>query len=270
MRDLVPIGRFSRVSRLTIAALRHYDELGLLRPAHVDPDSGYRYYSLAQAGDAERIRLLRSLEMPLDEIRALLDEREAALRRRLLERHRGRLEERLAGSQASLAFLQRLLDEEVGPMDYEIKIRETPPQPMLSVRRHTSLPELGPLMGRTYGELFGYLGRNGIRPAGPPFAIYHDPDFREEDIDVEMGVPLAEPVAGEGELRGGELPAGPAAYTLHGGPYEEIGPAYQALVGWMQVHGHEGAGPPREVYLVGPGQAPDPSGYRTEIVWPIR
>jgi DNA-binding transcriptional MerR regulator len=64
MKNLVPIGRFSRLCRLTIPALRHYDELGLLRPAAVDVDTGYRYYSLVQAGEAERIRLLRSIEMP--------------------------------------------------------------------------------------------------------------------------------------------------------------------------------------------------------------
>lgn len=80
------------MTRLSIRMLRHYDDLGLLRAAQVDPDSGYRYYSLAQVADAERIRLLRSLEVPLEDIRALLSEPDAEVVRRQLEQHKTRLE----------------------------------------------------------------------------------------------------------------------------------------------------------------------------------
>jgi DNA-binding transcriptional MerR regulator len=69
---LMPIGRFARLTGLSVKALRHYDELGLLRPAAVDPETGYRSYSTAQVERAETIRLLRRLELPLDEISSLL------------------------------------------------------------------------------------------------------------------------------------------------------------------------------------------------------
>ena len=81
--ELLSIGRFSRLSGLTVKALRHYDEIGLLRPARVDDATGYRYYSLAQARDAESIRRLRSLEVPLDEVADLLRADDARLRQRL-------------------------------------------------------------------------------------------------------------------------------------------------------------------------------------------
>jgi DNA-binding transcriptional MerR regulator len=112
VKNLLPIGRFSKVCRLTVKALRHYDELGLLRPAGVDPESGYRYYSVSQAAEAERIRLLRSLEMPLEEIRERLCERDPAAARVRLERHRQRLEQQLAEQQQALAFLRRLIEQE--------------------------------------------------------------------------------------------------------------------------------------------------------------
>ena len=84
--NLMSIGRFARLSGLTVKALRHYDELGLLRPAAVDPDTGYRSYSSAQLARAEAIRLLRRLEVPLDDVATLVatDDR-AALRRALLD-----------------------------------------------------------------------------------------------------------------------------------------------------------------------------------------
>jgi DNA-binding transcriptional MerR regulator len=270
MRNLVPIGRFSRLCRLTIPALRHYDEIGLLQPASIDPDTGYRYYSLAQAWDAERIRVLRSVEMPLEEVRAVLAERDSAALRARLERHRHDLETRITGYHQALAVLDRLMAEEAGNVEYEVRTREDGPQPIMSVRTRTAMPRLAAFFASAYGQLFRAIGELGARPAGPPFAIYHDPEFREDDIDVEAGVPVNEPAELAGRIVGRTLAGGRVAYALHVGPYQEIGAAYRAVTTWIQEHGHEMSGPPREVYLVGPGQAPDPTTYKTEIVWPIR
>lgn len=269
MKNLLPIGRFSKICRLTVKALRHYDELGLLQPAVVDPASGYRYYSLAQAAEAERIGLLRTLDLPLDEIARLLREREPDARRRLLDGHRARMEARLAETRQVLAYLEKLVNEE-GAMPYEVTVKQVEPQSILSIRTRTSLAEIGQAAGQAFGELYAYLGQLGVPPAGPPLAIYHDPEFREDDMDAEFCVPVGRPLSGKGRMNGGSLPGGPAACTLHAGPYPEIGPAYQAVMGWIHERGHETAGPPREVYLVGPAQRPDPADFRTELVWPIR
>ncbi len=85
-RQMLSIGAFARLSGLTIKALRHYDEIGLLAPAHVDDASGYRYYTLAQARPAEAIRRLRALEVPLDEVRGMLGATHEELRERLAVR----------------------------------------------------------------------------------------------------------------------------------------------------------------------------------------
>ena len=66
--ELIPIGRFARLTGLTVRAVRHYGELGLLEPAYIDPDTGYRYYAPDQVEDAAAIRRLRLLELALDEI----------------------------------------------------------------------------------------------------------------------------------------------------------------------------------------------------------
>lgn len=268
MKNLLPIGRFSKVCRLTVKALRHYDELGLLRPALIDADSGYRYYSLAQAPEAERIRLLRSLEMPLEQIKQIMHERDAERVRRLLDQHRQRIERQIAEHQQALAFLHKLTNTE-DLMTYDITIKQLAPQSILSSRRHTPLAGIGEVFGQCFGQIFGYLGQIGLRPAGAPFAIYHDPDFKEDDIDLEVCVPIEKRVAGKGDLKGSEVPGGPAACTVHAGSYDELGPAYQALTAWIQERGHECGGPPREIYLVGPDKTDNPGEYRTEIVWPL-
>ena len=270
MQNLVPIGRFSKICRLTIPALRLYDELDLLRPALVDPDSGYRYYSLAQAPDAERIRRLREIDMPLDEIRAVLAASDPTQVHERLEAHRLRLEQRTEQCRASLASLDRIIEQEKRAMEYQVRVRDAAAQPMVSVRGHSSTAEMPQFFQRAFVEIFTLLGELGIRAAGVPVTIYHDQEFRVEDVDMEVVVPVAEPAEDRGRVHAGVLSGGPVAYTLHPGPYDEIGAAYRALADWALSHGHEMAGPPRECYLVSPNETPNPAEYRTEIVWPIR
>lgn len=108
MQDLVPIGRFSELTELTVKALRLYDRLGLLRPAMVDFASGYRYYSREQVRVARYIRLLRWADMPLEEIARVLGAEDPAVLRSHLARHRQRIEERLETGQQALALLEEL------------------------------------------------------------------------------------------------------------------------------------------------------------------
>lgn len=269
MKDLLPIGRFSQVSRLTVKALRHYDELGLLHPAMVDPDSGYRYYSLAQACDAEQIRLLRQIDMPLEEISEIIGERDPDVFKVRLDRHRQGIEQKVSEYQRVLSFLQRLINNEEVTVSYKVNVKQISDQQIASVRTHTSLPKIGEAMEQGFGDLFGRLGWADAYPVGPPFSIYHGDEFDETDIDVEMCAPVGQVVPGSQQPAFRELPGGTVAYTLHSGAYEEIGPAYQSLASWIQEHGHETAGPPREVYLVGPDRVSDPVEYRTEVIWPI-
>jgi effector-binding domain-containing protein len=270
LQNLVPIGRFSKICRLTIPALRLYDELELLRPALVDPDSGYRYYSLAQAPDAERIRRLREIDMPLDEIRAVLSARDIAQIHDRLEAHRQRLQERAEQCRQSLASLDRIIEQEKRVMEYQVRVRELAAQPVVSIRSHSSTAEMPVFFKGAYSEIFSLLGELGIRGAGVPFSVYHDPEFRDDDVDMEVVVPVSEPAEDRGRVRAYVLEAGAVATTLHLGAYDEIGAAYQAVVDWILSHGHEMAGPPRECYLVSPNETSNPAEYRTEILWPIK
>jgi DNA-binding transcriptional MerR regulator len=108
--QLMPIGRFSRLTGVGVKALRHYDEIGLLVPAAVDDDTGYRFYSPDQVDRAEAIRLLRRLEMPLEEIRAALDADDPAELRAALVSHQRQMAIRDSALRASRGKLQRLID----------------------------------------------------------------------------------------------------------------------------------------------------------------
>lgn len=269
MDNLVPIGRFAQVARLSVKALRHYDELGLLTPALVSAETGYRYYSLGQALDAERIRLLRALDVPLDEIAALLREREPAVVQARLSSHRERIESRIAEDRRRLETLGRLLAGAHPLAGAKVELRPLASQQVLSLCRRTALEAIGQAAAEAFAALFGYLQRLGVAPSGAPLSVYHGPPADDGTLEIEWCVPVPRALAGQGTLQGCELPAATAACLLHPGPYEEVGPSYGALASWLQAHGHVEAGPPREVYLVGPGQSADPDAFRTEIQWPV-
>jgi len=268
--DLLPIGRFAKATRLSVKALRHYDELGLLRPAHVDPSSGYRYYRPAQANRAEAIRVLRSVDMPLDEIAAVLAEGGGEPVAKRLHQHRERLEARLAEHRRMLAFLERLLDKE-DVMPYEVTVKQLPAQPVAATRTTTDLRHISTAISDGAHAVLGELGRRGLEPAGPLQVVYHATEVLDEETraPIEICFPVAAPFDGSGEVYGTELPAGPAAVTVHRGPYAEIGPAYHTVSGWIADHGHELAGGPREVYRNDPREVAE-ADLLTEVQWPIR
>jgi DNA-binding transcriptional MerR regulator len=268
--NLVPIGRFSQICRLTIKALRHYDELGLLKPALVDPQSGYRYYSFGQVAAAGLIRTLRAAEMPLEEIGAVLRAADPGIVRAHLARHRDHLQARIAAQRAAVALLDDLLTREERTMTYTIDLVELP-MGHTAGRRLTIPPaDLSAAIPRVIGETMGALGARGIAAAGPPFVVYHEGMPDSEAMTIEVGWPVGAPVAGDGDLQPGTLGGCLVARTTHVGPYDQLPTAWAALGEWIQARGHESAGAPWESYPTDPQEEPDPATYRTEISWPVR
>src|SRR5882672_3421406 len=109
MASGLAIGDFSRVTHLSVKTLRHYHQVGLLEPADVNLDTGYRYYSPEQVPTAQVIRRLRDLDMPVADVKAVLAAPDSDKRNALIARHLGRLEAELAETRAAVNSLQRLL-----------------------------------------------------------------------------------------------------------------------------------------------------------------
>jgi effector-binding domain-containing protein len=269
MENLVPIGRFSQMTRLSIKALRRYDELGLLAPAWIDPGSGYRYYTAGQANLAEAIRVLRRVDMPLAEIEALLAEADPEIRSKHLAAHRERLAEQLAEQTRMIRFLEALMRREGAVMPYEVTIKELPPVRVAAMKKHVRMSTVGSALQAGFGEIVQALGRSGVEPNAAPFVIYHEVIDEDTEGDIEMCIPVAGAVEPTDNVYVAELAGGPAAVTVHHGPYQELAPAYHTLTGWIQEHGHEVRAAPREVYLNDPTTTL-PEDLLTEIQWPVR
>jgi DNA-binding transcriptional MerR regulator len=268
---LLSIGRFSRFSGLSAKALRHYDSIGLLRPARVAPDSGYRSYAPEQLREAGAIARLRTLDVPLEECKAILASEPEAAREALLE-YRARLEGRAEDLRAQLALLDSIVAgrtelQRPAPLD-KIELRELRDQPALTMRSRIGEENLDRTIGEAINGVAAYLRELGETAAGPPFNVRGEVD--EEDVsEVEIGWPTATAVGGRGRIESRTLPAGLAARAVFRGPYEELPGAYRAVHEWILEQGHEPRGQPREIYYSDPDETPDPADYVTGIVWPL-
>jgi DNA-binding transcriptional MerR regulator len=250
MEELMPIGQFAAASRLSPRALRLYDENGLLPPARVDPDSGYRYYRPAQLRDAALIRLLRGAGMALAQIRAFL----AAPSEAALVDHERMLVEELAERQRVLRYLRNRLKEE--PM-FEVDTKQVEEQRYVGRTGRVRVPELERFIVATIAEL-----SRAHEPVDYAFTLYHGEVNEEDDGPVEVCVPTAD---GDRTLPGGEV-----AFTVATGgqcEFPEIIGAYDAVASWAASQGRELHGTPREIYRWDPAKGEEP---RMEIAWPIR
>lgn len=268
------IGDFSKLSQVSVKTLRYYDELGLLKPVEVDKWSGYRYYSADQLPRLNRILALKDLGLSLDEIARSLDDLPAAQIRGMLRLKQVEAKERVREEEERLARVEaRLKQIEVeGKMPtYEVVLKSILPQRVASLRG--TIPTYSG-QGLLWGELEAYLGRQGIRPIAPCLTIYHDPEYREREVDAEVCETVEATVqGGNGRVKIYDLPAVPKMASLvHHGSFQTLGEAYSALMTWIQTNGYRIVGPNREHYLqTGPnGQVrqDDPS-YVTEIQLPV-
>ena len=156
-------------------------------------------------------------------------------------------------------------------MTYDVKVRGTLPQPMLSIRDTVPITDLVAFFDAACAEMYAYLAWLDVCPAGPPLSLRHSaPAQIQGASDIETCVPGERQVPSHGRMRAGVLPGGELAYTVHEGAYDTMGAAFDAVWRWIQDNGGQMAGPPRDVVLAGPGDVADPALYRTEVALPVR
>lgn len=268
---LLAIGVFARRSRLSQKALRLYDRLGVLTPAYVDPESGYRRYREGQLATARLAATLRRLDMPLALVAAAVaapGPQAAAL----LDAFWESVERRHASRRELVSHLRIRLRGGQGRYDmYEIEQRDVPAQVVLTEQRHVKVTELSAWLREAIGRLEGAAARlGGI--AGPCFVVYHGEVNEDGDGPVEVCVPIGAAPPAPADVAVRTEPAHREAYTrLTRAQVEfpQILSAYDAVAQWAGANGKTVAAAPREVYFAdfvaaGPG---DPV---CDVAFPVR
>jgi DNA-binding transcriptional MerR regulator len=238
------IGDFSRLTQVTVKALRHYDDLGLLRPAQVDRENGYRYYSGAQVARLNRILALKELGLTLDQIGPLLDaDLSPAQLRAMLQVKQAETADRIEQERARLARIEAWL-REVGNASAQsnVIVKRIEAQRVASVRQ--VLPHRRDI-GQLFRALAMYRQRHDLNAASWT-VVWHDPDFRETDVDAEATFTTSDPLPSDDRIRPGELPlVETMACVVHHGSTELIGTACRTLLQFVDGNDYKVAGPER-------------------------
>jgi DNA-binding transcriptional MerR regulator/effector-binding domain-containing protein len=253
------IGDFSRLARVTIKTLHHYDEAGLLTPAHVDHLTGYRYYAAAQLETLQRILLLKDLGFSLEEIRELLAAGfDSPLVTQRLQTRRAQLRIGIEAEEARLRRLDALCASLAGGSPTSppaVTLRDLPAVEVHGVRR--SVASLGPAVHAMFEAAEAEVARARARADASPFLVFHDHEYREENADVEVCIPVKP--GSPSHLRVRTVPGAAAGCVTYQGPYEQTPLLYEAMLRWIARSGFALAGPLREVYH---RFGADQSGYR--------
>lgn len=149
----------------------------------------------------------------------------------------------------------------------EIHLTDIVEQPVAAVRDRVRTDQIQDAFGPALEKVFATLSEGGHQLAGAPYTRYRG--MPGDTIDVEIGFPVASPFAGSGDVVGETLPSGRAVEALHVGDYDSLRTTYEEVERWMREHHLTPAEQMWEIYEAGPGSDPDPSTWRTRIVWPI-
>ncbi|MBY8874743.1 MerR family transcriptional regulator [Micromonospora sp. PLK6-60] len=251
------IGEFARLGRVSVRMLRHYDGIGLLRPAAVDPGTGYRRYRADQLRRLNRVIALKELGLTLEQVRVIVDEAvDVAELRGMLRLRRAQLAAQLAADAARLAGIEarlRMIAREGRMTSQDVVLKEIPPvrvAELTAVAASYQAADVGPVIQPLYPELFRRLDAAGIRPTGPALAWYEAADDTGEAVLVHAGVEVAVAPSAATDVAIVDLPAVPTAATIvHHGPMAEVDETMQALANWIEQHGYRADGYARELYV---------------------
>ena len=263
------IGDFSRATHLNIKTLRHYHRIGLLVPAQVDPATGHRRYGTDQIPAAQVIKRFRSLDMPLEEVHAVIATPDLATRNELIAGHLRRLEMTLARTQAAAASLHNLLEPPADATPATIEHRRVPATPAAAVSEVIDVKDASGWYQGALGELHALLAARKAAPAGPGGAIYANDLFSHARGQATVFVPCNETVRATGRVTALVVPEAELAVTTHAGAHNDVDLAYGSLAAYVTDHALGIEGPIREYYVIGPHETTDENQWRTEIGWPI-
>lgn len=263
------IGMFSKLGRVTVKTLRHYDEVGLLRPAYVDEENKYRYYTTDQLFRLNKIVALRQLGFSIPEITGIIDGRDVPL---ILEQRKAELTA-LHNHVADQIFRLEnyIIEQKEGHfMDYQAVIKEIPAFTVFSaeyvIPSYAALGEIMPAVGEKARR-----ANPGIQCVEPDycFNVYLDGEYKESDIHVE----ICQAVTSRGKDGDGivfkDLEAVTVVSVLHRGPYEELRAAYAYIMEWLEQNGYNMTAYVRESYIDGVWNKENVNDWLTEIQVPV-
>lgn len=265
---MLSIGQFARVCHVSIKTLHHYDKIGLLKPVHIDEETGYRFYSNAQISTMLLIQRYKRYGFSLTEIKYLLaisDERvllsELEQKKLELENQKNDMETILSEMNNHLINFERTGNIMAYQNSYKVNVKNVGEMAVVSSRQVMSVEEFG----KYYGQIFEKIGKDRLTPTGKVMAIYHDEDFNPEHSNIELAVEIKEK-----DMATQIIPPALCAMTTHIGAYSNLSDAYGALAKFIEDNGYEIIGCPYDVYVKDMKDNLPVDKWETEVYFPVK
>jgi DNA-binding transcriptional MerR regulator len=266
MSITVSVGRFATMTHLSVKTLHHYHHVGLLEPVHVDPDTGYRYYSLDQLPTAQLIRRLRDLRMPVADVRDVLVAQDPGERDTLIAAHIDHLEAELAQTKAAVNSLRALLNNAATHPPVHRRTEST--TPAVAITATVDPTDIENWWREALLDVREAVRTGGLDQTGPAGGLYDECLFQHEPGQATVFIPVTTPRE-LGRIEPIVVPAAEVAVTTHYGSMDDIDLAYAELGSY--IAGQELAVGPRirEYYHRDHTHTTDHTQWRTEVAWPI-
>lgn len=269
---MLKIGDFSKLARISIRMLRHYDSMGLLTPASIDRFTGYRYYSEGQLPLASRINALRDMGFGLADMQEILREKDPARFRRRLEEKREELGDQAEGLRRRMLLLETAIErigKEGSEMTYNV-IRKTLPEMYMACTRQI-IPSYD-REGEVWQTMTKELAPLHVQDGNPSYTlvVFYDGEYKEENVDVEARKNVIGTYPDTEHVKFKTIPAMEIASVTRKGGYDWISEANAALANWIHDNGYEISDLGFNIYHVSPHESQNPDDWVTEVCYPIR
>lgn len=262
---MLKIGEFSKLSHLTVKALRFYEKEGILMPASIDEWTGYRFYETSQLADAAKIKAYRQLDLSIFEIKAILG---GADPKAILAEKAAALKAEKSSIDERLSIINHILEER--EMKYQATVKDIPScivyYSEATLENYSDIMEFIPMCGEKCLEL-----NPGLKCAEPAYEFleYLDCEHKEHDVRIRHNEAVEKAGIESDFIKFREIPATKVLSVLHKGSYNSIGEAYAYIFKYAEENGYKVAGFVRESYIDGIWNKEDPADWLTEIQLPI-
>ncbi len=271
---MLSIGEFSNICKVSTKTLRYYAEIGLILPNKINPENGYRYYSIDQLETMLYINRLKAYNFSLEEIKTLLASEEASDEKlySALIRKKKEIEKQVQDYEKTLGQIMNdisNLKQGKSIMSYmegiDVQLVEVPRMLLLSIRKMVQEPDFSEEYGKSFGELLGRIAEDKLTMLAPPMVLFHSEEFSPFGMDTEFAIPVKEYVTGTRAFY-----PGLCLKTVLYGSYSNLSSVYAKQREWAEKEGYKSSNALYEVYVTDPSQVSQEDDIITEVYYPVK
>ena len=271
---MLTIGEFSNICKVSTKTLRYYAEIGLILPDKINPENGYRYYSIHQLEKMLLINRLKTYCFSLEEIKSILGSEErmdevlfAALykKKKEIAVKVQKFEDTLHQIDNDISNLRKGKSIMSYMENIDVQLVEIPMMYLLSIRKNILEHEFSKEYGVCFGKLFRKMEGKKLTMAAPPMVLFHSDEYSPFGLDTEFAIPIKEYTTGTRDFC-----PGLCLKTVVQGPYSQLPSVYAKQIEWAKREGYENSNALYEVYITNPVEVSQERELVTEVYYPVK